>query len=285
MIVPIFNVITAFSLLHAPSDWRVQEKEEVKQTLRFADPAKTKEVIVDNIKGAITVSGYNGNEVQLTAIKTLRARSAEKLAEAKEKIRLEISERDNVVELYVDGPFRSRDRERNYRGADDYGYEVQFDFILKVPFQTGLTLKTVNDGDIEVTNVAGEFDIDNINGSVAMMEVAGGGRVHALNGEVDVRFKQNPEYDSYFGSLNGEIKVEFLENLSAKLRLKTFNGEIYSDFPVSSLPARAAAQEKSGSRFVYRSDRAFGVRIGNGNGPELEFDAFNGDIHIIKREN
>lgn len=284
MIVSILNVVTAFSFLFAPSDWRVQEKEELKQTLRFSDPAKAREVIVDNINGPITVTGYNGSEVQLVAIKTLRARSEAKLAEAKEKIRLEISERDNAIELYVDGPFRRRDRDTDYGGSDYYGFEAHFDFTLKVPWQTELKLKTINDGDIEVANVTGAFDIDNINGSVEMLEVGGGGRAYALNGNLTVRFKQNPEQDSYFGSLNGEVKVEFPENLSANVRIKTFNGEVYTDFPVASLPVRAPLQEKSGGRFVYRSDRAFGVRIGNG-GAELEFDAFNGDIHIVKRQN
>ncbi|MGH7495267.1 MAG: hypothetical protein ACREOO_23090 [bacterium] len=284
MAYPVITLLSAFSLLLAASDWRVQEKEEIKQTLRFSDPAKTRQVIVDNINGAITVAGYAGSEVQLVAIKTLRARSPERLAEAREKIRLEISERDNVIELYVDSPCRRRDDDRNYRGSDYYGFEVQFDFTLKVPWQTDLRLKTINDGDIDVENVAGEFDIDNINGSVEMLEVAGGGRAYALNGELAVRFKKNPEIDSYFGSLNGDVKVELLENLSADVRLKTFNGEVYTDFRVTSLPARARAQEKSGGRYVYRSDSAFGVRIGSG-GPELEFDAFNGDIHIVKRPN
>jgi DUF4097 and DUF4098 domain-containing protein YvlB len=271
-------------LLLAPSDWRVQEKEEIKQTLQFSDPAKARQVIVDNINGAITVAGYDGSVVQLIATKTLLARSPEKIAEAKERIRLEISERDNVIELFVDGPFRRRDRERNYHGSDYYGYEAQFDFTLKVPWQTDLVLKTVNDGDINVANVAGEFDINNINGSVGMIEVAGGGRAYALNGELSVRFKKNPELDSYFGSLNGDVRVELLENLSADVRLKTFNGEVYTDFRVTSLPARATVQEKSGGRYKYSSDSAFGVRIGSG-GPELAFDAFNGNIHIIKREN
>ena len=284
MIMTVLNLIASLTLLHSASDWRVQEKEEIKQTLRFSDPAQAREVIVDNINGPITVTGYNGSEVQLVAVKTLRARSEAKLAEAKEKIRLEITEHGNSIELYVDGPFRRRDGERNYQGSDYYGYEAHFEFTLKVPFQTDLKLKTINDGDIEVANVAGDFDIDNINGSVEMLEVGGGGRAYALNGELTVRFKQNPERDSYFGSLNGEVKVEFPKNLAANVRLKTFNGEVYTDFPVSSLPVRAPVQEKSAGKFVYRSDRAFGVRIGQG-GPELEFDAFNGDIHIIKREN
>ena len=282
MIATILSLIPAFLTMPGASDWRLQEKEEIKQTLRFSATAQTREVIVDNLNGSITITGYSGNEVQLAATKTLRARSEQKLAEARERIQLEISERDNVIELYVDAPFRRRERDGYGRGSDYYGYEVQFDFTLKVPFQTDLKLKTINDGDIEVANVAGAFDVDNINGLVEMLEIGGGGRAYALNGEVTVRFKKNPEYDCYFGSLNGDVKVEFPENLSANVRLKTFNGEVYTDFTVASLPVRPPAQEKSGGRFVYRSDRALGVRIGSG-GPELEFDAFNGDIHIVKR--
>lgn len=277
------NIFLSCTLLLAASDFKFEEREEIKQTLRFSNPDQARHVIVDNLNGAITVSGYNGNEVQLVAKKLTRGRTPEKLTLAKQEVALDVSEHGNVIKLYVDGPFRCKNGETNYRGARYYGYEALFDFTLQVPYHTDLTLKTVNDGDIKVENVTGEFDVDNINGGVTMIDVAGGGHVYALNEDVEIRFKQSPDRASYFGSLNGDVRVSVPEDFGATVRLKTFNGEIYTDFPATYLASRGPERERENGRFIYRTDQAFGVRLGKG-GPELEFENFNGDIFIVKRE-
>ena len=274
----LINTLLLSALLFAASDFKFEEREEIKQTLRFSNPNEAKHVIVDNVNGAIMVSGYNGNEVQLVAKKLIQGRTEQKLGLAKQEVLLDISEKGNVLKIYVDGPFRDN-RGTNYRGSRYYGYEVHYDFTLQVPFDVDLTLKTINEGDIKVENVSGEFDVDNINGGVTMLEVAGGGHVYALNEGVEIRFKKAPDRASYFGSLNGDVRVSVPEDFGARVRLKTFNGEIYTDFPATYLASRGPERERENGKFVYRTDKAFGVQFGKG-GPELEFENFNGDIFI-----
>ncbi len=277
------NLMLICLLMLSSSDFKFEEREDIKQTLRFSNPAQAKHVIVDNINGAITVTGYGGAEVQLVAQRLSRGRTQEKLALAKQEVTLDISEKSNVIKLFVDGPFRRKDGETNYRGSRYYGYEVAFEFTLQVPYQTDLTLKTVNEGDIKVENVKGEFDVDNINGGVTMLSVGGGGHVYALNEDVEVRFKTSPDRGSYFGSLNGDVRVSVPEDFGAIARFKTFNGEIYTDFPATYLASSVAERERKNGMLVYRADRATSVRLGKG-GPELEFEGFNGDIFILKNE-
>src|SRR2546428_14189121 len=124
---------------------------------------------------------------------------------------------------------------------------------------------------------------DNINGGIRMTDVSGAGRVYALNGKVRVRFTANPIADCYFGSLNGNVEIAFRPQLSANILLKTFNGQVYSDFPVSYLPPGRPTTKTKGGKFIYKSNDFFGVRVGDG-GPELKFDAFNGDIRILSQE-
>ncbi|MCI0697946.1 hypothetical protein L0337_38840 [candidate division KSB1 bacterium] len=274
------SCVLAFTL-NAQS-WDVEKKEEIRRALKFSHPTGSKEVEVDNVNGSITVTGYEGQEVQLVANKTIQARSQEKIQEAQEKVRLEITEEGNAIKLYVDAPFRCRDGSVNYRGDRYYGYSVYFDFELKVPREAGVYLKTINDGDIKVENIAGDYEVENINGGIAMLEVSGAGRVYALNDDVKILFAKNPSGDSYYGSLNGEVEVSFRPDLSADLRFKTFNGEVFTDFPVTYLANATPSRERRKGKFVYKQDRSFKVRVSNG-GPELEFDAFNGDIRVIKR--
>jgi hypothetical protein len=257
----------------------VEQNETIQQTYPLAG-APAKKVIVDNVNGSIHVTGYAGNEIRLVAHKRLRADSSETAEQARRDVKLDISQDANTVRFYVDGPFRCRDG--GIHMDRDPGYEVKYDFELQVPHDSAIDLKTVNDGEIKVESVAGDYKVDNINGGVEMTELSGSGKVYALNGKVKVTFRENPRAKSSFGSLNGEVRVSFQPDLSADLRFKTFNGGVYTDYPVTYLPLPAAEAERHGAKFVYKSSEWSAVRVGHG-GPELSFDAFNGNIRILNR--
>ena len=90
-------------------DGKVQEKDEIRQTLHFADPARPGDVIVDNVWSSIEVEGADVREVELVARKTIRAKSEDRLARAKDEVKLEIRENAPDIEIFVDGPFRCND--------------------------------------------------------------------------------------------------------------------------------------------------------------------------------
>jgi len=261
----------------------IEEKQTSQKTFVFDDAAGAREVEVDNFEGSIRVTGYSGRDLQLVIHETLEADSEERARAARREVRLEVTRTNNTIRCYVDGPFRCRNGSISFRGWEHYGFRVQHDFELKVPPQTGLRLKTVNGRDIEIEKTSGPFDLENINGGVRMTEISGTGRVYALNGKVRVRFAQNPSSACSFGSLNGNVEVLFRPGLSANIRLKTFNGQAYSDFPVSYLAPDPPSKKTENGKFIYKSGEFQSVRIGEG-GPELKFDAFNGNIRILSVE-
>ncbi len=254
------------------------------ETIQRVFPA-AKSVDLDNFDGSITVTGSGTQEIKVEIHKNIRARSAEKAQEAKREVQLEMVPHDDGLRIYVDGPFRCKcgDGSINWRGSRFYGYEVSFDFTVQAPRSTNLRLRTVNRGNIRVENIAGTFDVENINGGLELLEVSGSGHAYALNRPVKVLFSGNPAAASDFGSLNGDVDITFRPGLSADLWMKTFNGHAYTDFDVTALPGRAGVREQRDGKFVYKTNEFFGVRAGNG-GPELKFDAFNGDIRIRNRE-
>lgn len=256
--------------------------EQAKETITKSFPA-AKWLEVDNVFGSIHVTGYNGAEIQMTAEKTIKAESAERLQAAKQEVKLDTSQSADRVSLYVDGPFRcncgdgQRVHERRWRD-----YHVTYDFDLKVPAGTSVRLATVNGGDIEVKNVTGDFDVENVNGGIQMDEVAGSGPVHTVNGKITVAFARNPEKNCSFRTINGDIGVSFHSHLSGDVQVKTFNGNAYTDFDATALASANAAPERRNGKFVYHGNRFSSFRIGNG-GPELKFDTLNGSIRIINR--
>jgi hypothetical protein len=257
--------------------WDIDQHEEIQKSFSFSGAPH---IIVDNVNGSIHVKGVAGNEARMLVHKRLRADSTGKAEEAERDVRLDISQDGNTLRLYVDGPFRCKDGGVHMHGRQ--GYEVTYDFELEAPRQASVELKTINDGDIQVDDVAGDYQVKNINGGIEMSELAGSGKVYALNGRVRVTFRSNPRTESSFGSLNGEVRVSFQPDLNADLRFKTFNGGVYTDFPVTYLPAAAGSGERHNGRFVYKSNEWSAARVGRG-GPEISFDAFNGNIRILSR--
>lgn len=272
-----------FGLTSSVSAGDVKKEDVIRRTLRFSGSGQN-ELVLDNVNGSISVVGYSGKEVELVAKHVVRGRSESSVRRGLEDVKLDIEENGEIISLYVDGPFRDRNGSINYKGWRHYGYEVSYDFDLKVPFNTAVYLKTVNDGEIYVRDLVGSFDVNNINGGIEMQNINGSGRVYALNGSVEVTFAENPKEDSYFGSLNGDVDVSFRSGFSADIRIKTFNGEAYSDFPFRYRAAAAVKGERRRGKYVYKSNRGASLRIGEG-GPEIEFDGFNGDIRIYEERN
>jgi hypothetical protein len=258
------------------------EKEDITKSFRLAD-ADHRQLVVDNINGEINVVGYDGDSIELVAHKEIKAESNEKIAEAKQDVKLEIKEEKNKIVLYVDAPWRNGDGV-NYRGWHYYGYDVIYDFDLKVPHKMSLFLKTVNHGKVLVQSVEGEFEVRNVNAGIEMSDINGPALVKTVNGPIKISFTRNPSSQCSFKTVNGKIEVVLHEGLNADVKLKTFNGKVFTDFDVSSVPQDdRTVEERKGSRRIYRRGGSYTVRIGKG-GPEFSFDTLNGSIYVLKRD-
>lgn len=271
-------------MLHGALACAAEQQSRTIERKFEVDPAASPALEIDNVWGPIRVTGYQGRTIEMTARETVRADSAEKTEEARRDVKLDIKQDKNQVRLYVDGPFRCNCGEgRNSVSIRRHlGYSVVYDFEIRVPANTKLLLSTINDGQIKVENVSGDYDLNVINGRIDMSEVSGSGRAYALNGGLKAEFRANPKTNSSFGSLNGDVDLYFQPNLSADLRFKTFNGGVYTDFQFAALPAGQPTTERVNGKFVYKSDRFSRARVGQG-GPEIKLDGFNGNIRVHQR--
>lgn len=241
-------------------------------------------LILDDVLGSVEVTGYNGNKLQVDVTKTLEAESPERAEAAKREVKLDMDQSGGVVRVFVDGPFRCHcddGHSVSYRGERRDGYQVIYDFKIKAPFGTYLDLHTVTHGGITLDHTTGDFTLSDVNSPIELVQVSGSGDAHTVNGAVKATFVKSPAKACSFRTVNGKLDVSFPGDLAADVHAKTFNGALYTDFDVSALPVAAAAAERRNGKFVYRSHRVTGVRIGGG-GPELNFDTLNGDVYIRK---
>src|SRR5262249_33729218 len=186
---------------------------------------------VSNVTGSIRVEAGERSDVEMVAVRTIRAESADLVKEAKEHIRLEVAQEAATLRICGDSEHCGCESQAYLtRGSwRDGRYRVDVSFELRVPRRLTVKLCTIN-GRLSVEGTDGEFDLRGVNGAVQMADVRGAGRAETVNGAVTLSFAANPSGASSFKTVNGRLEAAFPSDLAADLRLKTFNGGLYTDF-------------------------------------------------------
>lgn len=280
--VTLFMVLMAVCVAASSAAEDLSNSRTLQESIAFEGSGNHR-LVVDNVWGSIVVEGYAGKTVEMKAVETVRARTKERIELARNEVRLQVLSKDGEVELYVDGPFRCRDREEHGNCWNRWhdNYEVIYDFRIKVPRDADLEIRTVNHGDIEVSGVEGDFIVRNVNGSIELSGLAGSGEATTVNGPVVASFVSNPARDSHFETINGKIDVSFQPDLSADLEMVARWGELWSEYQVEALPSLPPTKRTEGGRTVIELQRGSRVRVDDG-GPTHSFETLNGNIYVRK---
>jgi len=255
--------------------------EPVQATLVFDDSQAPKTVQIDNIFGSVEVIGGSFADVRVNGERTVRADNPEAAERARREVSLDMTQRGNVVDIAVNGPFRCKDGSLQWNW-DDRRYVVRYDLKVQMPENASLSVKTVNEGQVVVRNVSGRLVVRNVNGTIELDRVGGAVDARTVNGGIRAQFLENPREACEFKTVNGDVRLGFGSDLSADFALKTLSGQLVSAFEVESLPARPVEGHRENGRYVYRSDRFQNIRIGKG-GPKVSMETLNGDLIIGSR--
>ena len=285
------KLITAACLLIGISAGAQSLNDE--QTDRFQSPNNNTQIIqIANINGDIKVEGYQGTEVMITADRSIKANRQQDLQDARQRIQLGKITRGDTVIYYIKGlcsTFDNKARWKKQRQPWSYNWnrcdksnevDYQFDFKVRVPANTSLILSTVNEGDVEVTNVSGNMDICNVNGSISMSQIAGNVYAHTINGDVTADFTRQPSDYNYFYTLNGDIEVNYPEMLHADMTFKSYNGDFFTNVnQLEHQPMKLETNDKEG----FKVSTVSLIRLNDG-GPRLEFETFNGNVYLKENQ-
>ena len=248
----------------------------------FRDPARPGTLVVNVSRGGLTVKGYNGKEIQIeaTAINDPRNNNPSPRGRGREvppgmhRIdaafgQLDVVEDNNVVTVQA-GRTRAED------------------LTIQVPQNTALKLRVMSGGKLAVEGVAGEIDVNNMNGDVAIRGASGAVLAHSNNGKVEVGFTQFPaDKPVSVTTMNGDIDLSLPSDAKAKLMMKTENGDIVTDFdiridPTANAPIVTDERAKNGRYRVTRGRTLTGTI--NGGGREVQITSYNGRLTIQKNK-
>lgn len=247
----------------------VQAQQSETFTIPLSRPGEPGKLKVHLIEGSITVSGYDGKDVKVTAVgrtaKKVKQRSKDGMkAVGSNQLTFSVEERDNNV--YV----------KKMPGGSS---RVQFE--IQVPRNFSVDLKTINGKAILVDNVDGTHEASNTNGKISMTNVGGSVVADALNENITVSFRRITSNTTMaFTSLNGDVDITFPNDLKANIRAKSEFGNVYTDFEIAidRTQSKSESTKKNGVYKVVNKKGVYGSI--NGGGSEITFKTLNGDIMI-----
>jgi hypothetical protein len=274
--------VTASAALLA---WAGSARADVVDTRELADtiavPADAPlVVVVKNIFGPVHVIGYDGSRVEMRATETVHGDLQSDIERARAELALRTESEPGRVVIRVQSIGADGQPCSNCRSGWDSGYSVEYDIEVRVPRGAELEVATINDGDVIVEDVDGDFELRNVNGAVRLVRAGGSGSVHTVNGDVDASFARAPVEPTSFKTVNGELDVTFPPTLSAELAFHTLQGDVFTDFDVESLSTPPEVRRDRG-RYFMNTNRNSAFRIGTG-GERYSFNTLNGDIFVRK---
>lgn len=182
------------------------------------------------------------------------------------------------------GPYSLEiDEDENYVSVDTDWRADRVMIVAKIPRRADLTLSTTNDGEIIVSNVSGNLELENTNGPITASNISGSIIADAINDTIEVQFSElDGDSAMSLNSMNGDLIFGLPATAGAQFHLDSSQGEIYSDFEVDVQATEPVVQRSENSRGVeVRVESTIVVHV-NGGGPVVRMKTLNGDIHIRK---
>jgi uncharacterized protein involved in outer membrane biogenesis len=199
-----------------------------------------------NDNGAVTVEAWDQAQVQVSAVKEVRAESDDDARQAMTHLTIEVSQSANGWRVETRMPTHD---EGFWGWLSGHHVQTKVDYHIKVPRHLDLQAESMNggvnvtgtqgsatvettNGGIQVRGMQGKLSAETTNGSIVLAEVAGSVKAETTNGSVKAQLTR-VEGDLSFESTNGSVVVHLPGDVRATLDASTTNGSVHSAFEVA----------------------------------------------------
>ncbi len=264
-----------------------QEIQTQRMAVPLTSPGQPAVLEAALVQGTITVEAYDGSEVIVDAVHGGTRRDHEHDSDDDSDSDSDSDEGDDrrdrsglkrIPNVSIGLTIEERD---NRVEVSSESWNRRVELRIQVPRRTSLKLETVNGGELRVSGVDGQHELQNTNGAISAIDVRGSLVASTTNGGITVKFLDvSPDKAMSFTTWNGDVDVTFPSKLAGVLLLNSGRGDIYTDFDVKLEPV-APEIKTSPKRKGYRVEMKQEVKaIVGGGGPEMHFRTFNGSIYL-----
>ena len=235
------------------------------------DSADVSNVAAQTVNGSISFDGSDVNHVAVTALKEVRAPSAEEAEEFAQQVQVHAELNDGEIRVYREHPNPPK------------GINVTVSYEIQTPYRMSADLATVNSA-IRVSGIEGAIAARTVNGTINVQGDKGPIHIDTTNGNIETSIGQLAD-EAEFTTTNGSIDVKIADGV-APVAAKTTNGAINLTLPADfagQLDAKTrngrVKSEFSTADAVKHYNRLEG-KIGEGGDATVKLRSSNGSIHL-----
>jgi hypothetical protein len=183
-------------------------------------------VVLQNLNGSVAVTGWDGDQVRVVAVKTARAASESRAYAYLRQVQVQVVDRDGKMMITT----RTPGEDGGLRGwITCTGVEGEVAYQLSVPRGASVAAVTVN-GNVEVTGMTAPLRAGSTNGNVTLLELHGPVEASSVNGNIHVDLRTaGLRQGMELSTVNGNIVLYTRPELQAYLDARTANGSVGSD--------------------------------------------------------
>jgi hypothetical protein len=174
---------------------------------------------LDNINGAVHITGWDQNEVKVDAVKY--ANSKERLDEAQ----IEVDATRDTVSIRT----KYRDHDHTWN-SDGWNNPATVEYTLMVPRNARLDEIELINGSLDIHQVSGEVRASCINGRLIAQGLQGRVKLETINGRLEPQFDRLGSSPIELSSVNGSVDITLPSDAKAELEASTVSGGIDNDF-------------------------------------------------------
>lgn len=264
------HVNVDLNLKHNSNDNAKYQETSQEIEIPLSKPGERGTLNVDSRNGRVKITGYDGPTVKVKMVKYEKKVSESKSGQGMRLVssggfNFEATEYNNVVKL------------------ENEGWNDRVDFEIQVPKNFNIKAETYNNGNIEISGVNGEINIESYNGPITLNNISGSASASTYNGAIVAVFtKVTADAPMAFSTYNGNVDISVPDGTKFTAKMKT-SREIYTDFDSFSIKQTKPVTNKgNGGRFNVKYENWVEGDL-NGGGAEVMMKTTNGNIYIRKK--
>jgi len=264
------------------SNIQVANAADKSYNLPLSKPGEPVSIEVEVYRGSITLVGYKGDTIEITAktstftgkdkdLKKVKAkinnspRSSKGLKSVKSpSMRLEIEERNNEVEI----------------SSEVSNQHV--DLVIKVPQRSSVDIELYKGGDINIDGVNGGLELEAYEGMIIAKNISGPIVAETARTDIVVNFsafdKTSP---SSLTSHMGNVDITLAKNVAANVNVQTYRGEVFSGLDKDFVVIDEIKKSKNGKKQEIVLGGVMQAKV-NGGGQALSLTSYSGNLYVRK---
>jgi len=257
---------------------------EKNYSLPLSKPGEPVSIDVEVYRGSITVVGYKGDTIEISAKSSVFSGKDKDLKKVKAKMNKNNSSRSTKGLKSVKRSSMRLEIEENNNDVE-ISSEVSnqhVDLVIKVPQRSSIDIELYKGGDINIDGISGSLELEAYDGMIKAKNISGPIVAETARTDIVVSFsgfaKTSP---SSLTSHLGNVDITLAKKVAANVNVQTYQGEVFSGLDKDFTVVDEIKKNKKGKKQKIVLGGVMQAKV-NGGGQALSLTSYSGNLYIRK---